>query len=118
MDKKSKILLWVFFSLILVSIALSFYRYMIKKDYVISAEAACDPKAQKCYVRNCEEDKEGTGCDTLTEGQKSYYYTMIERNYRNIDCQSGDKRCTEVLPCQEGERDCREVLCVGKECSE
>lgn len=118
MDKKSKILLWVFFIFILASVSFSFYRYMIKRDYAISAETACDPVVQKCYVRDCEEEVDGTGCDTLAEGEKVYYYTIVERNYRNIDCQTGDLRCVEVLPCTEGEADCAEIVCEGEGCSE
>ena len=111
MDNKSKNLVGVFFILIIISIIFSYYRYIIKHDYVISSEAACDPGLQKCFVRNCEEEAAGVGCDALAKGEKNYYYKIVERNYRDIDCKNDvDPRCVEALPCQVGERDCREIM--------
>jgi hypothetical protein len=38
MDKKSKIFLGVFFLLIFASIGATYYRIMVKRDYVIEAQ--------------------------------------------------------------------------------
>lgn len=108
MDKKSKILLWVFGLLIVGSVGVTFWRIMIKKDYIIEAEADCDPTIETCFIYEC--DPAAEECTGNPEEDTSYY-KLIRRNAANIPlCDPNDENC-EALTCPEGEVECETVLC-------
>lgn len=108
MEKKSKILLWGFFILLAVSVGLTFYRVMIKKDYLINMEVACDPTVEKCFQRLC--DPESEECANA-DNPEMIYYKILEKNYKNIKpCAEGEEDC-QNLTCEPDEKDCREILC-------
>lgn len=109
-NKKSagKILLVVFVLLIIGSVAITFYRIMIKRDYIVSAEADCDPAAEKCFVYVC--DPESEECTGNPEEDTSYY-KLIKKKASNIPlCDPNQEGC-QALQCGEGEKDCEEILC-------
>lgn len=108
MDKKSKILLWVFALLIAGSVGVTYWRIMIQKDYIIEAEVDCDPTLETCFVYEC--DPEAEECTGDPE-EDIYYYKMIRRNAANIPlCDPADENC-EALTCPEGEDECEIILC-------
>ena len=108
MDKKSKILLLVFFILIILAVTLTFYRVMVAKDYLISTEVACDPAIEKCFQRLC--DPETEECANA-DNPEMIYYKILEKNYKNIKpCDPADENC-QNLTCEPGEKDCQEILC-------
>jgi len=126
MDKKSKILLWVVFLLIIGSVAVTYWRIMIKKDYMIEAQASCDPTVDKCFVSSC--DPAVTEGDTMCTGdpeKDTSYYAIISRKAANIPlCDPNDENCA-ALTCPEGEKDCSMTFCndsnkeeQGAECND
>jgi hypothetical protein len=112
MDKKSKIFFLIFFLLIVGSVAATYYRIVVKKDYVISAQTDCDPAAEKCFVWECDPAStvDGEACTGDAEAD-IWYYKTIKRVAANIPlCDPNDENC-EALVCAEGEKDCEEILC-------
>jgi len=113
MDKKSKIFFLVFSLLIAVSVAVTFWRIMIKRDYIISAEQDCDPTKETCFVRTCDpaEDEE---CSKDPK-ERTSYYKIIKKNAKNIPpCDpraNGKEKCPTELSCEEGEAECEYVFC-------
>jgi hypothetical protein len=125
MDKKSKILVIVIFILIAGVVAVTYWRIMIKKDYIISAQTDCDPAMEKCFIWNCDSKStvEGEACTGDPETD-TWYYKIIERKAYNIPlCDPKDENCV-ALTCPEEEADCEEVFCnvetatQGEECSD
>jgi len=109
MDKKSKIFFFVFFLLIVSSIAVTYYRFMVQRDYMIQAEADCDPYTESCFVYVCDPEA-GEEC-TGDPVEDTSYYKLIDRNAKNIPlCDPADETCT-ALVCGEGEADCSYTLC-------
>lgn len=123
MDKKSppkadqpradKILLAAFFLLIIGSVAFTYYRIMIKKDYLISSQVDCDPYTEKCFIWNCDPESkvEGEACTGDSETDV-WYYKIAKRNASRIPlCNpETDESCQPFL-CVAGEPECGETLC-------
>ena len=108
MDKKSKIFFLVFFLLIVGSIGVTYYRYVVVRDYMIQAEAPCDPYTEQCFVYTCDPVAEECSGDPAED---TSYYKMITRNAKNIPlCDPNDEDC-DALTCPEGEADCILTLC-------
>lgn len=108
MDRKSKIFFVVFFLLIVGSIGATYYRYFILRDYMITAQADCDPYTEHCFVYVCDPSAEE--CTGDPEEDTSYYQN-ISRNASNIPlCDPADEEC-EALVCPAGEADCTVMLC-------
>ncbi len=84
--------------LLIVVICASYYRFIIKHDYMVEYEGACDPASEKCF--------EGCADDACTE--KSYYskvtkyapdlYNECGEDITNCEnaniCLLGDKKCS------------------------
>lgn len=116
MDKKSKILVGVFVLLITASIAATYWRVFLKKDYMISAQVDCDPATEACFIWEC--DPETPGECTGDPEEDIWYYEIIKKKAANIpDCDPEDENC-EALVCQEGETDCEYILCSSETASE
>lgn len=112
MDKKSKIFFLVFFLLIIGAVGATYWRIMVKKDYVVSAQTDCDPYAENCFTWECDPDStvEGEACTGDPETD-SWYYKVIKRNASRIPlCDPNDENC-EALVCGENEPECSETLC-------
>ncbi|MDD5396527.1 MAG: hypothetical protein PHW24_00515 [Candidatus Moranbacteria bacterium] len=118
---KNKLLLWVLGILIVGSIGVTYWRIMIKKDYLVEAQADCDPTTEKCFIYYCDSATETCTGDAE---QDTSYYKLIQRNAANIPlCDPADENC-KALVCPEGEKECATTFCdektVGKdgECSD
>lgn len=113
MDKKSKILLLAFLVLVTVVVAFTYYRYMIKRDYVIEAQADCDPYAEACFIWQCDpkSSEEGEACTGDPE-EDIWYYKIVKRNAMNVPlCDPNDEEC-DALTCEPAlEKDCEIILC-------
>ena len=125
MDKKSKILIITILVLIAGTVAVTYFRIMIKKDYIISAQTDCDPTTEKCFIWNCDPNSqvEGEAC-TGDATKDTWYYKIIKRKAANIPlCDPKDENCA-ALTCPEGKKNCSEVFCSaetatqGEECSD
>lgn len=120
MDKKSKIFFLVFLLLIIGSVALTYWRIMVKRDYIISAQTSCDPALESCFVYECDpEDPEDPECATLPEEERISYYKLIDKNAKNIPLCDAEAesdsaeagKCPKELTCEEGEEECETILC-------
>jgi len=111
MDKKSKIFFLVFFALILGSVAVTYYRIMIKRDYIISAQQECDPVTEACFVSACDPESDEE-CAATPEEERTTYYKIIKKNAKNIPpCDPHANECPEQLSCEPGEEECEYTLC-------
>jgi hypothetical protein len=108
MDKKSKIFLWFFFFLIVGSVAITYYRIIVKRDYIIEAQTDCDPTIEKCFIYHCDPAAEECSGD---ETQDTSYYKISKRKaYMIPNCDPADENC-KPFACGENEKACEEVLC-------
>jgi hypothetical protein len=113
MDKKSKILIIAFLVLILISIGVTYWRIMVKRNYVISSQIDCDPAAEKCFIWKCDpqSDVEGEACTGDPEAD-IWYYKIAKRNAAKIpQCDPETDETCDPWTCAEGERDCEQILC-------
>jgi len=134
MDKKSspktdqslagKIFFLVFFLLIAGSVAVTYWRIMVKRDYIISAQMACDPVTETCFVSSCDPESDEE-CANTPEEERTTYYKTINKNAKNIPpCDPYKNECPEELSCESGEEDCEIILCdaenvpEGEECND
>jgi hypothetical protein len=113
MDKKSKILLAVFFALIIISVGITYYRTIVKRDYIVEAQTDCDPYTEACFVWQCDpgSTEEGVACTGDPETDV-WYYKIAKRNAENIpECDPEADETCDPWTCVEGEKDCSEILC-------
>ena len=111
MDKKSKIFFIVFFLLIMTSVALTYYRYIVQRDYIIEAEMECDPYTEACFTYVCDPEVDGEDVCTGDPVEDTSYYKIINRNAKNIPlCDPNAEDC-EAFVCPEGEEECEMILC-------
>jgi hypothetical protein len=124
LNRKSKALFLVLGCLILVSIGATFYRYIVKRDYIVQAQIDCDPETENCLVWRCDPASivEGEAC-TGTPENDIWYYKILNRNAKNIpDCDPKDENCT-AYQCEPHEQECEMTSCSpdslkkGEECS-
>jgi len=112
MDKKSKIFLAVFFFLIIASVGVTYWRIVVKKDYVVQAQIDCDPTIENCFIWQCDPEStvEGEACIGDPESD-IWYYKIAKRNASVIPlCDSNDENCAP-FECADGEKDCSVALC-------
>ena len=112
MDVWSKGLLVIFSIAILLSIAASYDRYMVKRDYIIEAQVDCDPMMESCFVQKCDpESQDVTTMCTGNPKEDTTYYKNIRKNAMNISlCNPQNADCKPMV-CAEGETDCSYTLC-------
>jgi hypothetical protein len=116
MDKKSKILIWVFVIALIISVGTTYYRYVIKRDYIIFAHVECDPKTESCFYAPCE------GMDCPAEADIEYYKKINKKAFNIELCDSESPDC-KPLVCQLNEADCEITSCTeenvedGESCS-
>ena len=124
LDRKSKVLFLILGILIVGSVAATYWRYMMKRDYIIQAQIDCDPETENCFIWKCDPMslEEGEECTGVPDND-IWYYKILNRNAKNIpDCDPKDENCTAYV-CGEGEKDCSEELCDpenvpdGEECN-
>lgn len=110
--KWPNILFFIIFGLLIAgSVAFTYYRIMVKKDYVISAEAECDPTIEKCFIYVCDPVEDGDDCTGDPE-EDTWYYKIIKRKAFNIPlCDPNTDEDCEALICPEGEAGCSYELC-------
>lgn len=112
MDKKTKAFWWTMVFLILISVLATFYRYMIKRDYIIQAQVDCDPYNEACFVWNCDpgSDVEGEACTGDPENDTWYYKVINKKANQVSSCDENDENCKPLF-CGENEPDCEFVFC-------
>lgn len=109
MDKKSKIFFIVFFLLIAGSVGASYYKFVVKRNYIVEAQADCDPYTKRCFVYVCD-PAAGEEC-TGNPVEDTSYYKIIRRNAQNIPlCDPAEEGCN-ALVCPSGEAECEIIFC-------
>ncbi len=108
MDFKSKVFFIVFFLLVVGAVGATYFRYFMVRDYMIEAQASCDPYTEACFVHSCDSDTED--CTGDPEEDTSYY-SIIHRNAQYMPiCDPADENC-DALTCPPGEAQCTITLC-------
>jgi hypothetical protein len=124
LDRKSKILFVFFAVLIIGAVSATYYRYMVKRDYIVKAQIDCDPEIESCFIWKCDPSSlvEGEKCTGVPDND-IWYYENLYRNAKSIPaCDPKDENCTAYI-CGEGEKDCNYELCSsenvpdGEECN-
>lgn len=120
MDKKSKIFFAIMGLLILASVGATYWRIMVKKDYLIEAQTDCDPYVDQCFIWECdpESDVEGEACTGDPETDAPWYFQVIRRNASNVPlCDPNDEEC-DALVCGENEPECEYEFCTEENMEE
>jgi hypothetical protein len=112
-DKKSKIFFIILFLLIAGSIAVTYWRIMIKKDYMVESQIDCDPETEACFIWECDPESsvEGEACTGDPE-EDVWYYKIARRNASMIPlCDPEADETCDPWSCGPAEKDCSETLC-------
>lgn len=106
--RTSKILLVVFATIIALSIAASFYRFFILRDYTIESQIGCDPYSEACFIYICDPSAEECTGDPVAD---TSYYKLLDRKARYTPlCNPNDEGC-HPLNCEPNEPGCVVKLC-------
>ena len=96
-----------FFFFVLVFLVLiigytSYYRFMIKNDYIVGYEGVCDPATNKCFI-GCEDD----ACT------KESYYSKVEKYAPDLyrECGKDITDCEAASKCLPNDRKCSVTYC-------
>lgn len=113
MDKKSKIFLALFFLAIFISVGVTYYKIIIKRDYIVEAQTDCDPETEKCFVWECDPNSNIDGEKCVGDPEKDiWYYKIISKNAGWIPlCDPNKDENCQALVCADGESDCGYTLC-------
>ena len=112
MDKKSKILFFVFGSIVIASFTISFMRYIVFQDYLVEMSIDCDPSRESCFVYECDPVEEE--CSEDPEEDIWYYKILEKKAYAFPECFSHGE-CYEEIMCLPEERNCSVILCNPEE---
>lgn len=113
MSPEGKIYIGLFFIVITCFFSISFYKIIIKKDYLVFAEIPCDISTQSCFIRDCNQDYE-----RCTHDDKLIYTIIQKKAYRIPKCDPYLGECDHILKCKKGEPDCKIITCDPQNLSE
>ncbi len=98
--------------LVILLVIISYYRFMIKHDYVVSYNGECDPVTEKCFI-NCEDDT----CSKIDNYSKMQKYEPDL--YR--ECGADITDCKAASECFSADHNCSVTYCdkntEGDNCS-
>lgn len=88
--------------LIIVLIFISYNRFIVKHDYLVGYEGACDPTTESCFI-GCEDD-------ACTE---EYYYTEMQKYAPDLyaECGKDITDCEVASVCFPEDRECSVTYC-------
>ena len=100
----------VFAFLVLSSIGVAYYRYMVQENFLVKYQTPCDPATEVCFVYEC--DSEADECTGDPE-EDTTYYNLMYRLAKNIPaCDVNVERdCDKAYSCPAGEDKCEMVVC-------
>jgi hypothetical protein len=107
-DRRSSMLVVVFFVLVFLSIAASYYRFFIIRDYTIHVQAPCDPTVEKCFVYECDDSLGECTGDPATDVT---YYKLLDRSAQNMPTCNPNEGACEAYVCPENEMGCTIATC-------
>jgi hypothetical protein len=106
----SRILTIVFVLLLVTSVGVAYYRYMVQENFLVKYQTPCNPATESCFVYEC--DPEAEECTGNPE-EDTTYYSLMYRLAKNIPaCDvnvEGD--CDAAYTCAAGEQKCEIVVC-------
>jgi len=108
-----RILTWTFFLVIITVVIITFLKYFYLKDYIIQAEADCDPTLEKCFIYKCVpgQDEDCVDDPEDPEALLSYYKIVDKKAYLIPLCDPNDENCDALNCIGQDENNCRETLC-------
>jgi hypothetical protein len=105
-----KILTIAFLLLVLGSVGVAYYRYMLQKNFLVKYETPCDPSLEACFTYECDPAIEK--CTGIPEEDISYYNLMYRKAYNvpkcDVEIEGG---CNAAYACPKNEEDCKMVAC-------
>ncbi len=108
MDTKTKILFSTVGVMLLIASALSYYRLVVSRDYMMHLYVPCDSNEESCFVGDCTDLMEWDVCYDP--------YKIIRRSAASIprecDVISIDE-CPEIAECG-GDPGCSVITCTDK----
>lgn len=108
MNKDSKMLISIFFGLIVVSAFLAFYKFVVLEDYFIKVETDCDIETESCFISRCDPAEDET-CPADPEEQVSYYKFVKKKAGKIAFCNGGEGDCPP--PICEPDEECKVIIC-------
>ena len=108
MDKKTKIFFAIFFGVIVIVAGISFYKYIVLRNYYITVDVPCDPAQEQCFMEECDPESPD-GCPEDAVDGVTYYKLIKKKAYAVPACDPNDSDCPP-LTCLAGE-DCLEIFC-------
>lgn len=102
-------LLYTLLPLCVLAIGLSFFRFMVSGNYMVSYEGECDPTTHSCFT-GCEDEE----CTAV------YYYSQVEKSASDVLTQCGPDitGCSEASVCFPTDIDCSVTYCSAETVSE
>lgn len=87
---------------IIASVVVSYFRFMVWHDYLVSYEGNCDPATESCFI-GCEDDE----CNT------EYYYTQMQKYAPDLyaECGADITDCEKASICLSEDRGCLKTYC-------
>lgn len=107
-----KILLWIFFLLIIGTLGFTYWKFMVARNYVVVVQAECDPYSEKCFTHVCDPDPNMDGECTGDLVEDTWQTKNISRMAYNMpECNPATDEACALLLCKEGEEKCFYDLC-------
>ena len=88
--------------LVTLFIVASYYRFVVKQDYVVGYEGACDPIVESCFI-GCEDD----------DCTEEYYYSKMQKYAPDLYAECGESiiECELASICLPEDRNCSIIYC-------
>lgn len=95
--------LYVFIFFIILFIISSFYRFIIKHDYLVGYEGVCDTTIEKCFI----------GYEEGDSGVEEYYYSKMIKSEFDLyrECGKDITDCEAANMCLPEDRECSVTYC-------
>jgi hypothetical protein len=112
-----RILTWTFFLVIIAVVIITFFKYFVFRDYIIQAEADCDPYTEECFIWKCD-PKTTSGEEKCTGDPEKdiWFYKLVKKKaYLIPDCDPDKDENCNALSCEGIDKEnCEEILCNDK----
>jgi hypothetical protein len=97
-----RILSYVLVPTIIVLIFISYFRFVVYRDYIVEYERECNPATEDCFI-GCEDD-------ACTE---EYYYSLMTKYASDLysECGADITDCEEAQICLPDDRECSITYC-------
>lgn len=99
---RDHLLVFILMPAIVVIAIVSYNKFMVNHDYVVSYEGGCDPAVQQCFI-GCEDD----------ECAETYYYSQVQKYAQDLYAQCGEDitDCEAANECLLDDRECSVTFC-------